>query len=192
MIGYARVSMSDQDNQRQIDALTAAGVHPDEIFTDVASGRNMERRGWKACWRAIQPGDVLVIVSIDRLGRDLIEVAQTVRDLHAKGADLKVLGMDIDTRTITGRLVFNILASMAQWERELIEERTRSGLAAAKARGKIGGARPKNTTADYLAARKRIDKGEDASKVAASLPNPVTRGGLYKTFDRLRREGKLK
>lgn len=192
MIGYARVSMSDQDNRRQKDALIAAGVDQNDIYVDTASGRNMRRKGWQACWRDLRDGDVLVIVSIDRLGRDLVEVVQTVRDLHDKGADLKILSMDVDTRTITGRLIFNILAAMAQWERELIEERTRSGLAAARERGKLGGARPKNSAQDYIAARRRIEKGEDGSAVAASMPNPLSRSGLYKAFERLRREGKMK
>ncbi len=182
--------MSDQNNERQKADLVRFGVHPDDIFEDKASGRNMDRRGWRACWREIHEGDLLVIHAIDRLGRDLVEVAQTVRDLHAKGADLKVLSMDIDTRTITGRLIFNILAAMAQWERELIVERTKSGLANARAQGKVGGRRPKATDAQLIAARRRIDRGAEGADVAKELN--MTRAGLYKAFDRLRKEGKLK
>jgi len=151
-IGYARVSMSDQNNQRQIDELVRFGVSPDDIYTDRASGRNMKRPGWQACWKDLREGDLLVVHSIDRLGRDLVEVISTVNALHAKGADLKVITMDLDTRSPTGRLIFSIMAAMAQWERELIVERTNHGLQAARARGIVGGKRPEFTDEQVLEA----------------------------------------
>jgi DNA invertase Pin-like site-specific DNA recombinase len=152
MLGYARVSTTDQNNQRQIDELIAFGVDPSDIWTDTASGRNMHRPGWESCWRDIRRGDLLVIYSIDRLGRDLVEVVQTVKALHEKGANLKVLSMDIDTRTPTGMLMFVFVAAMAEWERKLMLERTKHGLQKARDRGVIGGKRSKWTDEEVMAA----------------------------------------
>lgn len=145
MVGYARVSMSDQNNQRQIDELVRFGVAAVDVFTDVASGKNMDRPGWEACWKDLREGDLLVIHSLDRLGRDLLEVVKTIRALHDKGANLKVLSMDIDTRTPVGQLIFHVMAAFAQFERELILERTRHGLAKARERGVVGGRQRKWT-----------------------------------------------
>ena len=103
MIGYARVSMSDQDNHRQIEALRAFGVAKEDIYTDKASGRNMKRPGWQACWQDLREGDLLVVQAIDRLGRDVSELFRVLRELHEKGANLKVLTMDLDTRSPAGR-----------------------------------------------------------------------------------------
>ena len=152
MLGYARVSTDDQDNQRQIDELLAFGVGRPDIFTDVASGKNMRRPGWESCWKDIRPGDLLVIYSIDRLGRDLVEIVQTVNALHEKGADLKVLSMDIDTRTPTGMFIFHIFAALAQWERALMLERTMHGLQKARERGRVGGAKSEFTDEQIMAA----------------------------------------
>ena len=120
MLGYARVSTSDQNNQRQIDDLIAFGVDRRDIWSDTASGRDMHRPGWESLWKDLRAGDLVVIHSIDRLGRDLVEVVQTVRALHLMGVNLKVLSMDIDTRTPTGMLMFQFVAAMAEWERALM------------------------------------------------------------------------
>ena len=152
MLGYARVSTADQNNQRQIDELVAFGVDPRDIWTDTASGRNMHRPGWESCWKDIRRGDLLVIYSIDRLGRDLVEVVQTVKALHEKGANLKVLSMDIDTRTPTGMLMFVFVAAMAEWERKLMLERTKHGLQKARERGVRSGATSKWTDEQIMAA----------------------------------------
>lgn len=186
MIGYVRVSTADQTNAHQIDELIKFGVDPRDIFEDKASGKNMARPGWQACWRDIREGDILVVYSIDRLGRDLIEVVQTVRDLHEKGADLKVISMDLDTRTPTGKLVFAVVAAMAQWERELIVERTRNGLAAARARGKTGGRTPTLTDQQVLDAMARIQAGEKAAVVAKEYG--VSRQAIYKRAKDMREE----
>lgn len=178
LVGYVRVSTSDQNNEHQIDSLIKFGVDPRDIFEDKASGKNMARPGWKDCWRDIREKDILVVHSIDRLGRDLVEVVQTVKALHDRGADLKVLTMDLDTRTPTGRLIFAVVAAMAQWERELIVERTRNGLAAARARGKKGGRKPILTDAHVTEALTRIQAGEKAATVAAEYG--VSRQAIYK------------
>ncbi len=184
MIGYARVSMSDQDNRRQIDELTKFGVDPRDIWEDKASGKDMARPGWQACWKDLRDGDLLVVLSIDRLGRSLIEVAQTLKALHAKGCDLKILSMDIDTRTPMGRFIFGVMAAFAEMERELIRERTLSGLAAARARGRIGGAAKQVSDEKVREAIERLAAGEMKKDVAANLG--ITRQGLDKRINQLR------
>lgn len=186
LIGYARVSTSDQNNRSQIDRLTEFGVEPAAIFQDKASGKNMERPGWKNCWKELRDGDVLVVTAIDRLGRDLVEVVQTVKALHDNGADLKVLSMDLDTRTATGRLIFAIIAAMAQWERELIVERTVNGLAAARARGKTGGRKAILSDSQVAEAMTRIQAGEKSAEVAADYG--VTRQAIYRRAKNMRKD----
>lgn len=186
LIGYARVSTNDQNNESQIDRLLHFGVEPAAIFQDKASGKNMARPGWKNCWKELRDGDVLVVTAIDRLGRDLIEVVQTVKALHDKGADLKVLSMDLDTRTATGRLIFAIIAAMAQWERELIVERTVNGLAAARARGKTGGRKAVLSDSQVAEAMTRIQAGEKSAEVAADYG--VTRQAIYRRAKSMRKD----
>ncbi|MFQ5622528.1 MAG: recombinase family protein [Paracoccaceae bacterium] len=153
-IGYARISAADgrQSLDMQRDALAAAGVVPEAIYEDRASGKRAERPGLLACLKAIRAGDVLVVWKLDRLGRDLAHLIGIVQDLEARGAGLKVLaghGAEIDTATPAGRLVFGIFAALAEFERELIRERVMAGLAAARARGRRGGA-PRRMTAAKL------------------------------------------
>lgn len=142
LIGYARVSKSDgvQTVAPQRDALLSAGIAPERIYEDIASGRNDARPGLNACLKALQPGNTLVLWKLDRLGRDLRHLVNTVEDLRVRGINLKVLaGAEIDTTTANGRLAFGIFAAFAEFERELIAERTQAGLAAARARGRLGG-----------------------------------------------------
>ena len=144
LIGYVRVSKSDgsQTSEPQRDALLAAGVDPARIYEDLASGRHDDRPGLIACLKAIQPGNTLVIWKLDRLGRDLRHLVNMAEDLRARGIGLKVLagaGAQIDTTTANGRLAFGIFSAFAEFERELIVERTAAGLAAARARGRLGG-----------------------------------------------------
>ena len=144
LIGYVRISKSDgsQTLAPQRDALLAAGVAPERIYQDLASGRHDARPGLLACLKALQPGNTLVLWKLDRLGRDLRHLVSTAEDLRVRGVGLKVLagaGAQIDTTTANGRLAFGIFAAFAEFERELIAERTRAGLAAARARGRLGG-----------------------------------------------------
>jgi DNA invertase Pin-like site-specific DNA recombinase len=178
MVGYARVSMSDQNNQRQIDELTKFGVDPRDIFTDSASGKTMNRPGWKALAKDIREGDLLVVHALDRLGRSIVDVIRTIEELEKRGVMVKVLTMDIDTRTPIGRFVIHIMAAMAQMERELIVERTRHGLAKARERGRTGG-RPQRITDEQVKdAIRREKKGEFVSDIAKEYG--VSRNGLYK------------
>jgi DNA invertase Pin-like site-specific DNA recombinase len=144
LIGYVRVSKSDgsQTLAPQRDAMLSAGVEPGHIYQDLASGRHDARPGLDACLKALQPGNTLVLWKLDRLGRNLRHLVSTAEDLRGRGIGLKVLagaGAQIDTTTANGRLAFGIFAAFAEFERELIAERTQAGLAAARARGRMGG-----------------------------------------------------
>lgn len=146
LIGYARVSKSDgsQSLDPQIDALVAAGVARDDIYHDRASGAKSERPGLAHCLRACRAGDTLVVWKLDRLGRTLTHLIATVDGLSARQINFKVLagqGGNIDTGSPSGRLVFSLFAALAEFERGLISERTRAGLASARARGRTGGRR---------------------------------------------------
>ena len=155
LVGYVRVSKSDgsQTLMPQRDVLLAAGVEPDRIYSDLASGRKDDRPGLNACLKALQPGNTLVVWKLDRLGRDLKHLVTTVDELRTRDIGLKVLagaGAQIDTTTANGRLFFGIFAALAEFERELITERTHAGLASARARGRQGG-RPRKMDHSTLA-----------------------------------------
>ena len=144
LIGYARVSKADGSQllDLQRDALIDAGVAEERIYEDLASGRKDHRPGLEACLKALQPDNTFVVWKLDRLGRDLKHLVSTVEELRERGVGLRVLvgaGAEIDTGTANGRLIFAIFAALAEFERELIAERTRAGLAAARARGRQGG-----------------------------------------------------
>jgi len=154
LIGYMRVSKADgsQSTDLQRDALIAFGVDPAHLYEDQASGRRDDRPGLAACLKALREGDVLIVWKLDRLGRDLRHLINTVHDLTARGVGLKVLtghGASVDTTTASGKLVFGIFAALAEFERELISERTIAGLESARARGRKGG-RPYKMTASKL------------------------------------------
>lgn len=144
LIGYMRVSKADgsQVLDLQKDALIAAGIDEERIYHDLASGRFDDRPGLLACIKALQPGNTLVVWKLDRLGRSLKHLVNTVEDLKERGIGFKVLtgqGAQIDTTTPQGKLVFGMFAALSEFERELIIERTKAGLAAARARGRLGG-----------------------------------------------------
>ena len=152
LIGYMRVSKADgsQVLDLQRDALIAAGILPEHIYEDFAAGTKDEREGLNACLKALRPKDTLVVWKLDRLGRNLKHLVNTVHDLNKREIGFKVLtgqGAQIDTSTSQGKLVFGIFAALAEFERDLIVERTHAGLAAARARGRKGGARYKMTPA---------------------------------------------
>ena len=143
LIGYARISTSDQDIRLQLDALRGVGCRDAEIFLDTASGALPARPGLEACLQVLIPGDTLVVWRLDRLGRSMAHLVTLVEGLLHRQVGFRSLGDGaIDTTTASGELVFNIFSALAQFERRLIQERTRAGLLAARARGKIGGRRP--------------------------------------------------
>ena len=144
LIGYARVSKVDgsQFLDLQCDAFRTAGVDAQSIYQHFASGAREDRPGLEHCLRALRMDDVLVVWKLDRLGRNLAHLVKTVQDLSGRGVGLRVLtgqGAQIDTTTAAGRLVFGIFAALAEFEGELIRERTVAGLRAARARGRKGG-----------------------------------------------------
>lgn len=148
LIGYMRVSKSDgsQVLDLQRDALVEAGVDPANIYEDRASGRLEARPGLTAMLKALRTGDTLVVWKLDRLGRGLSHLVNTVQELEERGIGFRVLtgrGATIDTFTPAGKLIFSIFAALAEFERELISERTKAGLASTRARGRKGGASPK-------------------------------------------------
>ena len=140
ILGYARVSTRDQNVALQVDALRAAGCA--KVLTEVASGARTDRPVLARLLEDAREGDAVVIWKLDRLGRSLAHLVATVNALSARGIGLKSLNDPIDTTTPQGRLVFNMFASLAEFERDLIRERTQAGLSAARARGRQGG-RPK-------------------------------------------------
>ena len=184
LVGYMRVSKADgsQSTDLQRDALLAAGVDPDALYEDKASGSKDDRPQLVACLKALRAGDTLVVWKLDRLGRDLRHLVNIVGDLTARGVGLKVLtgkGAAIDTTTASGKLVFGIFAALAEYERELISERTVAGLAAARARGRKGGAPYKMTPAKVrLAAASMGKPGTNVGDLCKELG--ITRQTLYR------------
>jgi DNA invertase Pin-like site-specific DNA recombinase len=167
MVGNARVSTLDQDPALQHDALTAAGAV--RVFTDYASGATAARPQLIACLDFLRSGDTLAVWRIDRLGRSVADLTAIVNDLGTRGIQLRSLTESIDTTTVGGELVFHIFAAVAQIERRLISERTRAGLAAARARGRAGG-RPTVMTADRLiAAQAMRAQGMTLVQIATTL-----------------------
>lgn len=146
-IGYVRVSTHDQKIDLQTDALKVAGC--EKIFQDVASGAKDERQGLAEAVEFARAGDVLTVWKLDRLGRSLKHLIETVNELHEKGVGFASLQENIDTTTSGGKLIFHVFGALAEFERELIRERTNAGLKAARARGKTGG-RPKKLTPEKI------------------------------------------
>ena len=187
LIGYARVSKADgsQVHDLQRDALAQAGVEANNVYEDAASGKKEDRPGLVACLKALRRGDTLVVWKLDRLGRDLRHLVNLVDDLTQRHIGLKVLageGASIDTSTANGRLVFGIFAALAEFERALIIERTKAGLAAARARGRNGGAPFKMTPAKLRLAQAAMGKPETkVADLCAELG--ITRQTLYRFVD---------
>ena len=145
LIGYARVSTTEQDLSLQIEALRHAGCCDAGIFRDTASGARPARPGLEACLQALAPGDTLVVWRLDRLGRSMTHLVTVIEELLGRQVGFRALcDGAIDTTTASGELVFHIFSALAQFERRLIQERTRAGLAAARARGKHGGRTPRH------------------------------------------------
>lgn len=137
LVGYARVSTEDQHLHLQIDALKAHGC--EKIFTDQRSGKNTDRPGLKQALDFLREGDTLVVWKLDRLGRSLQDLIQIVNQLQERGIEFRSLQENMDTSSPGGKLIFHIFGALAEFEREIIRERTMAGLKAARARGRLGG-----------------------------------------------------
>jgi DNA invertase Pin-like site-specific DNA recombinase len=178
LIGCARVSTHDQTLNLQQDALTKAGCT--KIFTDTASGAKAERKGLEEALAYVRKGDTLVVWRLDRLGRSLPHLITTMTDLEERGIGFKSLTENIDTTTSGGKLIFHIFGALAEFERNLIRERTQAGLVAAHARGKRGG-RPKALTTRQLGiARDLYDKRHPIVEICRTLK--ISRATLYRSI----------
>ncbi|WP_054073335.1 recombinase family protein [Comamonas testosteroni] len=175
-IGYARVSTNDQNVQMQMDALKASGVI--QTYCDTASGKNMTRPELQSCLRALRSGDTLVVWRLDRLGRNLKELISLVMDLDTKGVKFRSLTEAVDTSGPTGRLCFHIIASLAEFERELMKERTHAGLQAARARGRVGG-RPSKLTPQQISTAKALMDANTMTITEIAKTFGVSRSTLY-------------
>lgn len=167
IIGYARVSTDDQNLDAQTDALTAAGA--DKLFADKISGSKRERPELDRMLEQLRDGDVVTVTKYDRLARSLKDLLEIVEAIRERGAGFRSLAEDIDTTTPAGRLVFHVFASIAQFERERISERTREGLESARKRGRIGGRPPALTAAQKTEVRRMRDGEQRAVSEIARL-----------------------
>ena len=179
-IGYARVSTGEQTLDLQQDALTAAGCG--RLFTDVISGSTASRPGLDEALSYLRGGDTLVVWRLDRLGRSLKHLIETVTTLEGRGIGFKSLTEQIDTTTPGGKLIFHVFGALAEFERDLIRERTQAGLRAARARGRLGG-RPTKLDAKTLALARQLhaSKQTDIATICRTLG--ISRATLYRALE---------
>jgi DNA invertase Pin-like site-specific DNA recombinase len=186
ILGYARVSTSEQSLDRQEDELVAAGA--EMVYSEVGSGkRGAVRPQWDELLRSLRKGDTLMVTELSRLGRSTSQLSQLADDLSDRGISLRILNLGIDTATPSGKLVYSIIAAVAEMERDLLIERTNSGLAASRARGRKGGRKREFTPAAVRKAQAQYDRGEmsvtDIARVAG-----VSRQTLYRYLERISEE----
>ena len=176
-VGYARVSSRDQSLEPQRDALVADGC--EKVFKEKISSRETERSALREAFDYCRPEDVLVVTSLDRLGRSLRELIDLVGELEGRDVGFRSLKEDLDTSTAGGRLIFHVFASIAEFERELIRERTMAGLKAARARGRVGG-RPRALDEDRARLVRKLKEEGDHSVEDISSMLGVGRSTLYR------------
>jgi DNA invertase Pin-like site-specific DNA recombinase len=178
ILGYARVSTSEQSLDRQKDELTAAGA--EMVYSEVGSGKKgAVRPQWDELLRSLRKGDTLMATELSRLGRSTSQLSQLADDLSDRGISLRILNLGIDTGTPSGKLVYSIIAAVAEMERDLLIERTNSGLAASRARGRKGGRKREFSPAAVRRAQDRYDQGELSVAEIARLAG-VSRQTLYR------------
>ncbi len=182
LLGYARVSTSDQDLALQLHALEGAGVRKENTFTDVVTGARADRPGIASLLAAASEGDTIVVWRLDRLGRSLVHLADLAEQLRARGVGIRSLTDGVDTSMATGRLIYGILSTLAEFERETIRTRVRAGMAAAKRSGIHCGRRPALKAEHVAHARERLVAGEPARRVAGFLK--VSEATLYRALAR--------
>lgn len=178
-IGYARVSTEDQKLDLQLDALKGAGC--EKVFSDHVSGAAATKAGLDDALAYVRAGDTLVVWKLDRLGRTVKGLVDLVQTLQDKGIQFRSLTDGIDTSTTAGRFFFHVMAALAQMERELVHERTMAGLSAARARGRLGGRKPKMDASKLDAAKKLLRAGTPVAEVAKTLG--VGRATLYRNLN---------
>jgi DNA invertase Pin-like site-specific DNA recombinase len=181
LLGYARVSTTDQQPHLQVDALTAAGCY--RVFTETASGARSDRPILDQVLDQLHPGDTLVVWKLDRLGRSLRHLVDTVTKLAERGIGFCSLQEAIDTTTSGGKLVFHVFAALAEFERDLVRERTSAGLAAARARGRRGG-RPSVLTGHKLQVAREMHASGRYTVAAIAKALGVSRASIYRHLTR--------
>ncbi len=180
LIGYARVSTDEQETHLQIDALKAAGA--ERIYQEKSSGAKTDRPELARMLDTARKGDVVIVWKLDRLGRSLLQLIETVNLLHARGVQLKSITENlIDTTTPSGKLVFGVFALMAEFERDMLRQRTNAGLAAARKRGRIGG-RPRRLDADAIKKAKALLRSGDYSRNEVAEELGVSRHTLWRAL----------
>ncbi len=180
LVGYARVSTSEQSVQMQVDALLKAGVHRDNIHTESVSGVSRRRPALERAYLDLQEGDTLVVYKLDRVGRSLLDLLDRIKRLEAMGCGFWSLSEKIDTTTPGDRLLMHVMGALAQFERDLIVERTREGVRAHIARGGKIGAETKMTADKVQKAHKMLSKNRSVAEVAKTLK--VSTGTIYNYF----------
>ncbi|MBW9111304.1 recombinase family protein [Microbacterium ureisolvens] len=181
LLGYARVSTTDQDASLQVDALKAAGCY--RVFVDTVSGSIQKRPELDRLLDQVRPGDTIVVWRLDRLGRSIRHLIDQLNDLDAREIGFRSLQETIDTTTPGGRLVFHVFAALAEFERDLIRERTNAGLAAARARGRTGG-RPSSLSADQVRSAKRLYEQREMTVAQIGAVLGVSRTTVYRALQR--------
>jgi len=182
LIGYARVSTARQgqslDTQRE--ALVNAGCDPKRIYEDVISGTNWNRPGLDDALAYMRSDDTLVVTRLNRLGRNLAETVNTIADLAERDINVRVLEPALDTSRPADKVVVNVMASLAEWERDLLVQRTREGVAHARAEGRVAGPKPKLSMEQKQQAAKLVDSGESVASVARTFN--VSRQTIYRAL----------
>ena len=178
LIGYARVSTTDQDPQLQIDALKSAGV--ERLFTDHASGAATSRPQFDQMMATLRRGDIVLVWRLDRLGRSMKHLLELATLFEAQEVGLRSLNEQLDTTTANGRLIFHVMAALAEFERGLLTERTQAGLQAARKQGRVGGRPSALTPAARQTAIDLREQGKTIAEIAATLR--VSRATVYRNF----------
>jgi DNA invertase Pin-like site-specific DNA recombinase len=178
-LGYGRVSTADQNPDSQKDALQKAGT--DQIFLDTFTGTKSSRPQLDKMREQLRPGDTIVITRLDRLGRSTKDLLNLVGDLQDLGVNLEVLEQNINTSSPEGKLFFTLVASFAEFEREIMRARTIDGLAAARARGRVGGRKPAMTQSKVAMAKKMYEEGRYVKEIAEVLG--VSRPTIYRALE---------
>lgn len=181
LLGYARVSTGEQDTALQVDALEQAGCF--KVFTDTVSGALDSRPELDRLREQLRPGDTVVVWRLDRMGRSIRHLIDLMTDLEEQGVGFRSLTENIDTTTSGGRLVFHLFAALAEFERDLIRDRTKAGLAAARARGRLGG-RPPVLTADQVKAARRMYDQQDMTVAQIGAVLGVSRATIYRALSK--------
>ena len=181
LLGYARVSTTDQDAALQVDALKAAGCY--RVFVDTISGALEHRPELDKLLDQLRPGDTLVVWRLDRLGRSIRHLIDQLHVLADRGVGFRSLQETIDTTSPGGRLVFHVFAALAEFERDLIRARTNAGLVAARARGRTGG-RPSSLSADQVKAARRMYEQKDMTVAQIGDVLGVSRTTIYRALNR--------